>query len=220
MSVRFTLILAVSAVVASSSSAQSFGALPYLQAGDSPWASLLGSPTFFLENFEDGLMNTPGVSAGLEEILAPSVVTDSVDGDDGVVDGFGRGGRSFYSSFSHQITFNFNASLLGSLPTRAGIVWTDGQGPTEFRAFGENGQLLGTIVGNHADLDFTGETNEDRFYGWAHAGGISRIQILNQNGGIGLEVDHLQYEVVPEPATMVSLGFGALFLARRRRRVR
>lgn len=212
------VVLALCFALAPFASSQSFGPLPYLQTGEGPWGHLHGTPGFYLENFEDGLLNTPGVSAGLEEILAPSGVTDSVDGDDGFVDGFGRGGRSLFSSFSNSITFTFNASVLGALPTKAGVVWTDGQGPTEFRAYDANGGLLGSVVGNHADLDFTGETGEDRFYGWAFSGGISKIQIFNQNGGLGIEVDHLQYEVVPEPMSVAALGLGALGIATRRRK--
>ena len=52
--------------------------------------------------------------------------------------------------------------------------------------------LLGTVTGNHADGSFNGETDDDRFYGVRHAGGISAIEI-SSSSSTGLEVDHLQY---------------------------
>ena len=102
-----------------------YGPTPYLRASDSPFAG--GSFSYFhLEDFEDGAMNTPGLSANAGIVLAPGINTDSVDGDDGVVDGFGQNGHSWFSNASTtSFTFTFNAAILGSLPTHAGLVWTD-----------------------------------------------------------------------------------------------
>ena len=177
---------------------------------------------FYLDDMEDGSLNTPGVSASAGFVIAPSSLTDSVDGDDGNIDGSGTLGRSFLANNAATgFTFTFSSGTYGLLPTHAGLVWTDGQtnGTTVFEAFDGNGTSLGVITGNHAGSGFGGQTNEDRFYGWVHSGGIGSIKMTHTGGG-GLEIDHLQYGAVPEPATITALGIGALVLIRRRTKSR
>ncbi len=97
------------------------GPLPYLSVADSPFD--LGGPAFAFEDFEDGVFNVPGVVASAGAPLGPSGNTDSVDADDGVIDGFGQGGNSFLSLDGPAgITFTFDTDVLGALPTSAGIV--------------------------------------------------------------------------------------------------
>lgn len=203
------------------SSAQLLGPSPYLSATDSPFNG--GTFSYFhLEDFEDHSFNVPGVTAsagGVTSVVFGPSVHDSVDADDGAIDGSGLNGDSFFSgNGSAGITFTFDASVLGSLPTHAGIVWTDGTNNIVFEAFDAANVSLGTLTGTHADGSFNGETGEDRFYGMINAGGISAIRILNQSGGI--EVDHLQYgnaaqraQVIPEPGTLALLASGLLPLA-------
>lgn len=212
------LFLSMVAVAALSASAMSqLGPSEYLQTSDSPWAASVGSSTYYLEHFEDGLLNSPGVTAPVGSPIEPSVLTDSVDGDDGNVDGTGTAGRTFFfGGGATGIRFTFSSGTYGALPTHAGIVWTDGAGTTRFEAFDGNGSSLGVINGSHADGSFFGTTAEDRFYGWVNPGGIGSIHISNSSGGI--EVDHLQYGAVPEPATMTVLGLGLASLVARRRR--
>lgn len=206
--------------------------------GPSVYASFTNSPFnggnfsyFHLENFESGSLTVPGVSASAGVVIGPSTLADSVDGDDGVIDGFGQNSRSFFQNIGPAgITFTFSATTLGQLPTHVGIVWTDGNNNIRFEAFDSANNSLGFLSGNHADGSFTGETGEDRFYGIISAGGIGSIFAqsgLPGNGG-GLEVDHLQYgfAAVPEPSTLILASSGALAIAmmlqrrfRRRRRV-
>lgn len=196
--------------------AQLLGPTPYLSAADSPFTGI--SFTYFhLENFESGALMVPGVTPSAGTVILPSGVTDSVDADDGVIDGFGRNGHSFFSDGATGIRFTFNASTLGgNLPTHAGIVWTDGTNSIRFEAFDALNNSLGVLIGNHADGNFTGETGEDRFYGIINPGGISSILIQSGvapgNGGGGIEVDHLQYGFVPagvpEPTTYLLCGLG------------
>ena len=185
---------------------------------DSPFFASIQAGETFLETFEDGLLNTPGVTTSAGAPFGPASNADSVDGDDGNIDGFGTAGRSFFSgSGPTGITFTFSDTALGSFPTQAGIVWTDaGAGATvTFEAFDAVGASLG-VVGPLplADGSNSGQTAEDRFFGAVNPAGISAIHISNSSGGI--EVDHLQYGVfpaAPAPAVQLlatSLDFGEL----------
>lgn len=203
-------------------------ATPYLSFADSPFNGGVFS-SFYLEDFEDHLLNVPGVSAdfgGVTSVVFGPNIHDSVDGDDGVFDGSGLQGDSyFYNAGSQGVTFTFNPNVLGFLPSHAGIVWTDGVGPITFEAFDQNGVSLGTVIGNHSNNSFNGEAADDRFYGIVHPGGVSALKVSNASGGI--EVDHLQYgrlgqvSDVPEPGmpallAAIALSGGGLYLRRRR----
>jgi hypothetical protein len=169
---------------------------------DSPFANLNFLGFFHVEDFQDGALNTPGVSEtganSVEPDIFPPGLTDSVDEDDGAIDGSGNTGGAGRSLFSISgrggIEFTFDEVELGMLPTHVGIVWTDGRGTIDFEAFDDLGAPIPecTLSGDHSGgIDFTGATDEDRFYGCVNATGISSIMISNGIGGI--EVDHLQY---------------------------
>jgi len=196
-----------------------FGPTPYLSQADSPFT---GSFSYsYLEDFEDGALNTPGLSSSTGLVTSPGALVDSVDADDGAIDGFGTAGHSFYAQLSF-IDFSFDAAVLGSLPTHAGLVWTDvgvapvfGTAPVTFEAFDALGVSLGDIapvlLGDGA---VDGGTAEDRFFGVRYDGGISRIRIgvLDSNDW---EVDHVQYALIPSPGTALLIGLGALSALRR-----
>jgi hypothetical protein len=230
--------------------AQLIGPEAYLSFNDSPFRNInFSNGYFYLETFEDGLFNVPGVTAISNTpgttlgVNGPGPFADSVDGDDGVIDGSGTGGHDFAivqntASDNLGYTFVFDAAQLGGLPTHVGIVWTDGSpsAPTQFQAFGPGDVLIGTIGPVQiSDGSFAGGTAEDRFFGVISEGGISRFTIRSPGGANNLTVDHLQYGnatavVVPEASTLAlalpavcclataRLGMVGAFLVRRRKK--
>lgn len=203
----------------------SFGPSAYASQADSPFFGVAG---FQVETFEDGLLNIPGVTASAGGVVAPGISTDSVDGDDGLVDGVGAGGRSWYSfNGVSRIEFTFDAATIGQLPQYAGLVLTDigivvggadGFGNATFFAY-DSGGILAVTIGPAAFGDgfVIGGTGEDRFFGAFVASGISRIAIEVASSP-DWELDHVQY-AVPTPGAGVLAGVAAVMcLARRRPR--
>lgn len=208
--------------------AATFGPTPYVQRSDSPFAGHTFS-WFHLEDFEGGALGTPGVSASAGFVLGPGALTDSVDEDDGVVDGFGNGGRSSYSADQRSITFTFDAVALGGLPTHAGLVWTDvgfsdfafSVGHVRLEAFDAMGVSVGVIgpvqVGDGAA---GGGTAEDRFLGVEHLAGIKTL-VIGMPDSSDWELDHLQYgrsaTPIPAPAAAGLAALAGVAASRRRR---
>lgn len=220
---RRSLFAAVPALVFAleGHAAQLLGPAPYLSSADSPFATLPGG-ALVIEDFEDGLLNRAGVSTNAGNVVAaPAALTDSVDGDDGVVDGSGTGGRSLYSAnVNATISFSFDPLVMASLPTHVGIVWTDvgnvssgtlGFGTVRFEAFGADGSSLGFTEAEIGDGAAAGGTAEDRFFGVIEAGGISRISLTMANS-TDWEVDHLQFAVAPVPLPAAAWLFGSAVL--------
>lgn len=164
---------------------------PYASSEESPFST--GSPSFQLEDFEDGVLDLVGVTASAGVVRSPSDFTDSVDADDGVIDGTGTDGHSFWQlDGTTGITFTFDAKLLGGLPTQVGLVWTDGNPDAVFTIAASNSDG-DCVVRNHVMLgDGTGDglTEEDRFLGVEFHGGIAEMSIWTSFGGF--EIDHLQ----------------------------
>lgn len=171
------------ASLASAQTATFFGPTPYLQQSDTP-AGFSALPVV-LEDAEDSVLD-PDLSTAAT-IIGPGGLTDSVDIDDGVIDGSGTNGRSLFSGSPVRVTFI-------SRPISAGLVWTDGGGGANvsFEAFDAAGVSLGThgpfVIGDNSNF---GATDEDRFFGVRYAQGISAILITHTSGGY--EIDHIQW---------------------------
>lgn len=180
------------------------GPLPYLQQSDSPFDGQ-SFDYFHLEDFEDNVFNVPGATQTPTWGSLSTLFTDSVDGDDGIVDGSGQSGGSYWSDLSYEfLTVSYDIGVLGNLPTHVGVVWTDvgrnGGGaplsfplPVTFEFTGPDGIRLdsGTthLVG---DGLVTGQTDEDRFFGAINTSGISSMT-LRMPGLNNWELDHVQY---------------------------
>jgi len=214
-----------------------FGPTAYLQG--SPIAGSGDTPAGFfdfshpdcvgwIEDFEMGTIDSfltidGGPNGG---ILPPNSfsglamsVTDSVDGDDGSVDGNGNGGYSYFAKGVQSVTVSF-ASAVHS----AGLVFTDGDNASssvKLEAFDPLGNSLGVIdAGDLADDTYTGETAEDRFLGFTDdMTGIGSI-MLSINAGDGIEIDHVHWQTacVPEPNAQLMSIFAMLGLIGVRRR--
>lgn len=230
-SITRAVLVAIPAFLFGQASAMAtiLGPSSYLSFSDSPFNGV-AFKSFFLEDLEDHTLNTPGLSAsggGATSVVAGPANHDSVDADDGKIDGSGLLGDSYFSS--DRLFFYFDPDVLGFLPTHAGLVWTDGGGTVTFYGWGSGGSFLGGITvgafSGFGDHRSDGLTAEDAFFGVISASGISALEIVNSANF--LEVDHIQYgsvftsfnpnpgpgpnpepgtPTVPEPATLSLLA--------------
>ncbi len=191
-----------------------------------------GSSNFFLEDFEDGQLNSPYLNASNGFVRTPGANTDSVDTDDSALpDGLGLAGHSWKVSPVNgqpaSVTFSFD-SRGGSdpLPTWVGAVVTDlreGLQDITIEAFDADGISLGAQTITMDGDPTQGTTGEDRFIGMSWVGGISAFTISTAAGS--LELDHVQYayaaSVIPLPAPLAMglAGLAGIGVVGRRRRI-
>ncbi len=191
----------MSLLLAGSAHAELLGPTPYLGFEDSPFFGL-PFDYWYLEDFEGGLLNVPGVTSNVSRITEgpPGSTVDSVE--------FVELGHSIFTDTQVSfLFFEFDGVVLGTLPTHVGIVWTDvgprgtsGNEPFTFEAFDPNGASLGVICpALLGDESIEGQTAEDRFFGVIHAGGISKVVLSSTNDSMKWEADHLQYGAFAPP---------------------
>jgi hypothetical protein len=230
-SLGLAVLAIVAALVACAPNAQAalFGPImAYDGIDDSPLPGMVPYTYFHLIKMTDlpsnaafsglGVTVSPGFPSSV--VIGPGGAIDSVDGE--------NAGHSLFSGDGATgLTFTFNATILGGLPTHVGIAWTDGIRLIHFSAKDQNGVSLGQIDDNTC-CDFNsgdGDSANYRLFYVINTGGISSIHISNDGGGI--EVDHLQYGLaapttgVPEPSSFaLTLAAGLLSLGAARRRLR
>jgi hypothetical protein len=172
--------------------------IPYTSRADSPFEGIVFGSYLHFEDWEDSELNTPGVTSSSDQLGTAfgAALVDSIDGDDGVVDGkCAKVGGTCNSAFGNgTIEFTFDAAALGALPTHVGIAWTDGATGCDaiFEAFDANDVSLGTKTATAVgDDNNTGGVGEDRFFAVVHSAGVKRIVVKSSAGGV--EVDHLTY---------------------------
>lgn len=157
--------------------------IPFASFADSPFARALFN---YFEGLEDHLL----ASGFLASRSAGAWSSDDVD--DRLINDAGTSGNKWYFDGISSITFTFSAALLGTLPTHAGLVWTDlglanvraGSCSVLLEAFDTGNNLLG-LIGPSAlgDKLFAGQMAEDRFFGITNGDGIGsvRISLLNSS---------------------------------------
>ena len=157
-------------------------------------------PDFHMEDFEDGLLDTPGVTVNVGKVYGPSETTDSVDEDDGIKDGVCIDCRSFnVGERNNFLIITFDESKLKGLPTHAGIVVTDstyGKGAPKvsqilISVIDSDGYVVHSEIIENLDFGKSGTANNDVFFGTIYEGGIKQFRIAIDYGS--MEVDHLQY---------------------------
>jgi hypothetical protein len=227
--IAFAGLVASLGVGVGSASAQTFiQPTPYLSFNDSPFKGQVFSH-FQLEDFEDGVNSLTGVSLNKGWIVPNVSLMDSVDGDDGQINGLSEGGKSFYSNFAtNELVLTFDAMAPGGLPTHAGVVWTDVgfvggsqicKGEVRLEAWGAAGNYLGSttpvILG---DGLFTGQTPEDRFLGVTSNAGLSKVRLYMPESK-DFEIDHIQFgtAALPAPGSLALFTLAGLVAGRRRR---
>jgi hypothetical protein len=184
------------------------GPRPYQQRAQSPF-SPDASSEFFFEDFEtyvaDGVVPILPHATTNGRIRAHKEIVDSVDSDDGLVDGrcqradAGPDAGWCVSFVNAQggpgVSIEFDPD---HLPQFAGLAWTDGNGFVAFEAFGAGGCLIGKLGPFSPDGGFvmpkyhTGQTMEDQLFWAVDVEGISKIHLWGGNDG-AIETDHLQY---------------------------
>jgi hypothetical protein len=203
-----------------------FGPTPYRSAADSPFdLSGLGT-TFFLENFEDDILS-PGLyfERGYPDSTRP-ILNNSVDEDDGVIDGNDAGGHSVRamplfacigSSCTNDALWSFELMSSGSFPTATGIVITGSNGAAgqivvEASEF-PSGQYELFTFDIEGIISQPLNANDDLFIGFLNPLGIFSVklqQYRRSHEGVPFfppTFDHLQYgKFVPEPSSFVLAG--------------
>src|SRR5262245_48372331 len=96
---RLLVAFAVSLPLVATPQATFIGPIPYLSCADSPFYADITNGLVFLETFESGALSVPGVMAPFSRVIpSEKYDSDSVDADDGQIDGSGSKGHSLYSS--------------------------------------------------------------------------------------------------------------------------
>lgn len=167
--------------------------IPYRSIADSPFDMSGLGKTFFFDDFEDGTFDFPdGVFSSPFMIETPGPLTDSVDADDGDIDGNGSGGHALKPE--SRITINltnppqfikdyvlyFDSKLLASYPNSFGVVLTDGM-PNSYHVMevNEGNGYVSRVYLPPLDNDFNGGASEDRFFAVTSTQGIRSLSILN-----------------------------------------
>lgn len=200
--------------------------IPYKSASDTP-DGFYPSSEFTGQDFENpdgpwevGFTFSSGMRIGPKHLSGDGVpVTDSVDLDDGELDGDGTMGASWYTPGQDlMITFAQPVSI-------ASFAFTDTDTRTNFinvTALAADDRVLAErSFESFVDDVFTGTTDEDRFIGITADAGESIAKLLiGIDQGLGIEVDHVQFSPVPEPHSLMLLSFAGLFVGKLRRRRR
>lgn len=169
----------------------------YKSAADSPFD--LAGGGYWLEDFEDGVVNTPGLSMSAQYVIDGSKGSVSLEN--------GGQGHSIKPFMDEGVGTTAISSLafefVNLLPNQVGFVWTQSDTlptQTKIEVMGANGPA--------GELFVTVEPN--RFFGITFDDGIKGVRVTNfadVPASPYFQLDHIQY--VPEPTT-IRLVLGAV----------
>jgi hypothetical protein len=194
---------------------------PYLSLADSRLPFAAPGTKLYLEDFEDGMFDAPGVvpnggNTTSFNVLGPGSAASVENGALGhslrSSLGWQQDGTKTSTLYFSEFTLDFDPLVLGTLPDSAGLVVTSfDSSATEFifRAYDAAGDRLGEVEGNTTGL--TG----NRFLGVTSPLGISRIHLITAvwDAPSGFQVDHVQFRVTPEPSLSLLMFAGSAVLA-------
>ena len=131
LSLRLAGVFLMAALpVAASAATTAHGPEAYLKTGDTPAAFICAGCILEIEDFEDNALDS-FLTIDNGDILEPNSfsgmmnsVTDSVDGDDGAVDGNGNGGHSWFTGSSNSADRALTITFADPVKA-AGLVFTD-----------------------------------------------------------------------------------------------
>lgn len=213
------------------------GPTPYLSKADSPFPVDDSNPNFFLEDFEDGDFNTPGIVLPLDPYAQGAIrskgqpFANSVDADDGTIDGSGGDGSAWASTIyandlvdpptiSSYLSLSFDVNQSGLGPTSFGFVWTFGRSESVVRidVYDVHANHIGfeSFVGIGSGID--DDTRDDRFFGVKSSDEIGRVLLTSSYVGEPwfFEIDHVQIGFqIPEPVTTRMLVIALFAIPRR-----
>lgn len=174
---------------------QSTGPTAYRQFSDSLFGCVQFA-SFALEDFEDHLLDTPGIAADAGYVTSDvfPAARDSVDLDDGDLNesSLSADGTYLGDSWYTVVTtnFTFDPKVIGGYPTHAGLVLTDATfAPATVTAYDAQGEPIASLVYDFPD---PGESScaDDWFYGFFSSTGIARLEVAVAGE---IELDHVQY---------------------------
>ncbi|MFK8028646.1 MAG: thrombospondin type 3 repeat-containing protein [Gammaproteobacteria bacterium] len=149
---------------------------------------------FYLEDFEDAMFNVPGITPVAGNVfMLNNLFQDSVDEDDGVIDGINLQNNASFgiSSGAPTIALNFDDQQLGGrLPTHVGLALVNNFNDFTFRAFNADGLQVDEVNGS-TNFVANGSALDDNFMGISHDEGIASVSVSGSGGG--MEIDHIQY---------------------------
>ncbi len=174
----------------------------YRQPADSPFIS----NTLIIDTFEPGPL-VPGITTFG---VTANIGGNSVDIDDGTLDGNGDAGKSLaigsWGPFTPgSASFTYSSEVLGGLPTQVGLVITDldlsePKGPAvttnvTLQCILSDGSTVNTI---YAVLSQPNNALDDLFIGYSSSLGIASMSVFCE---VPMIVDHLQYALPPQLLT-------------------
>ncbi len=224
------------ALAATAHAAVMYGPTTYHQTSDSPFYGAFQRGELYLEDFTVGepfenRFQTPYVTSQ-SGYLGSGSGYFSVDGDDGVLDDFGRFGGSYVLTRGDVAPdgsgawgrFDFLPGPNGHRPLAVGIVVTEiitYAEPVRLRAYDGAGNLVGDsgLMNFPRSLDLPHWPSPWYAGSAQFVGFVSDVPIATLTIDGAYAIDHLQYSFtrIPEPASAALLGAGAIISLRRRR---